>query len=118
MPDEPRSLVTAAHRGMGHLANVVANTAAHPASQILFLVACMSWLIWGGSTTTLASFASIGGLILTQMVLNQQRRRDIALHLKIDELILSKSGARNEVAGIEQKTLEEMERIRAGRDTD
>jgi low affinity Fe/Cu permease len=50
------------------------------------------------------------------MVLNQQRRRELALQLKIDELILSKRGARDEVAGIEQKTEAEIEKLRAGRD--
>jgi low affinity Fe/Cu permease len=49
------------------------------------------------------------------MVLNQQRRRELALQLKIDELILSKRGARDEVAGIERKTEAEIEEIRAGR---
>lgn len=116
--EEPPSLITPAHRWMGHLSDIVANAAAHPASQIVVIVLCLGWLVLGGNTTPLASVASIGGLILTQMVLNQQRRRDIALHLKIDELILSKDGARDEVAGIEQKTEDEMERVRAGRDSD
>ncbi len=116
MPDEPPPLIKPAYRGMGHVSDIVANAAAHPATQILVLVACTAWLVSGGSTSRLASVASIGSLILTQMVLNQQRRRDIALHLKIDELILSKGGARDEVAGIEHKTVEEMERMREGRD--
>ncbi len=116
--EQPPSLMTPAHRWMGHLSDIVANMAAHPVAQILVLLVCLGWLASGGSTTALASVASIGGLILTQMVLNQQRRRDIALHLKIDELILSKAGARDEVAGIEQKTEIEMERVRSERDTD
>ena len=109
-------VVKTAYRGMSHLSTVVADTAAHPAAQILVLACCVLWLTSGGGTATLASVASIGSLVLTQMVLNQQRRREIALHLKIDELILSKTGARDEVAGIERKTEEEMEEIRGGRD--
>ena len=35
------------------------------------------------------------------MVLNQQRRSELALHLKIDELITALDGARDELAGIE-----------------
>lgn len=110
--------MTPTHRWVGQLSNIIANAAAHPVSQILALALCLGWLLSGRSATALASAASIGGLMLTQMVLNQQRRRDIALHLKIDELILSKGGARDEVAGIEHKTEEEMERIRAGREAD
>ena len=69
-----------------------------------------------GSETALASALTIGGFILTQMVLNQQRRRENALHLKIDEILLAMHGTRNEVAGIEQEAEEEIERLRAGRD--
>ncbi|NIJ32444.1 low affinity iron permease family protein [Sphingomonas oligoaromativorans] len=61
---------------------------------------------------------SIGSFLLTQMVLNQQRRRELALQIKIDELILAKSGARDELAGIERKTEDEIEQLRAGRDID
>ena len=51
-------------------------------------------------------------ITLTQMVLNQQRRSEAALHMKIDELILAKRGARDELAGIERKTEDEMEKLR------
>jgi len=80
------------------------------------VVLCVAWWALGGSETVLASSVSIGSFVLTQMVLNQQRRRELALQLKIDELILSKRGARDEVAGIESKTEDEIEEIRASRD--
>jgi low affinity Fe/Cu permease len=99
-----------------HVSDIVANAAGHPASQLAALIVCITWWALGGSETVLASTVSIGGFILTQMVLNQQRRRELALQLKIDELILSKRGARDEVAGIESKTVDEIEKIRAGRD--
>jgi low affinity Fe/Cu permease len=97
---------------------MVADAAGHPAAQLAVLVLCAAWWALGGSETVLASGVSIGSFILTQMVLNQQRRRELALQLKIDELILSKRGARDEVAGIESKTEDEIEEIRAGRDPD
>lgn len=101
--------------GVGHISTVVANAAAHPAAQIAVLGACVLWIILGGSETTLASTMSIGSFVLTQMVLSQQRRRERALHLKIDELVLSKTGARDEIAGIEHKSEAEIEELRAGR---
>lgn len=70
------------------------------------------------SETVLASTVSIGGFILTQVVLNQQRRPELALQSKIDELILAMKGARTELAGRERKTEAEIENIRAGRDPD
>lgn len=100
------------------LSTAVADAAAHPGAQLLVLVLCAGWWISGGSEATLASAMSIGSFVLTQMVLNQQRRRELALQLKIDELILAKGGARNEVAGIERKTEEEIERLRAERNSE
>jgi low affinity Fe/Cu permease len=58
---------------------------------------------------------TIGGFILTQMVLSQQRRRENALHLKIDELLVAMNGARSELAGSEHAPDEEIERLRKER---
>ena len=46
------------------------------------------------------------------LIQNTQNRDSHALHLKIDELILSKKGARDEVAGVEGKTEEELAALR------
>jgi len=79
---------------MRRVSTSVADAAAHPGAQMLVL--CILWMIAGGSETALASTMSIGSFILTQMVLNQQRRREAALHLKIDELVFAKTGARDD----------------------
>jgi low affinity Fe/Cu permease len=54
------------------------------------------------------------------MVLNSQaareaeaHRRDVALHAKLDELVLASRRARDEIAGIEALEEEEIERLRA-----
>lgn len=92
----------------------VADFAAHPLVQLGVLLASILWLMIGGSEAALASTMTIGSFILTQMVLNQQRRRENALHLKIDELILAMKDARNEVVGVEHAADEEIERLREG----
>lgn len=53
------------------------------------------------------------------MVLNKQNeregdahRRDIALHAKIDELVLASTRARDEIAGIEELDEEEIQRLK------
>ena len=81
---------------MRRVSTSVADAAAHPGAQMLVLLLCILWMIAGGSETALASTMSIGSFILTQMVLNQQRRREAALHLKIDELVFAKTGARDD----------------------
>ena len=104
-----------------HLAGIVstriANLAGHPVTQIAVLLVCFAWWWFGLSENALASTLTIGGFVLTQMVLNQQRRRENALHLKVDELLLAVSGARNEVTGAEHATEGEIERLREGRDS-
>jgi len=106
-------------RGISHVSTMVADAAGHPAAQLGVLILCILWWALGGSETVLASTVSIGSFILTQMVLNQQRRRELALQIKIDELILSKRGARDELAGIERnKTEEEIEHLPDQRNMD
>lgn len=55
---------------------------------------------------------SVLAITLTQMVLNQQRRHEAALHLKIDELVHGIDGPRDEFMGIEGKTEAELEKLR------
>ena len=85
------------------ICDFIANLAGHPASIIVLIVACLMWLGVTGSAgqNLLTLMLSILAITLTQMVLNQQRRSELALHLKIDELITALDGARNELAGIE-----------------
>jgi low affinity Fe/Cu permease len=71
------------------VSNGIANAAGQPLAQIAVLSACLIWLLLGQSAAALASTLTIGGFILTQMVLSQQRQRENALHLEIDELILA-----------------------------
>lgn len=101
---------------MHGVSTLIADQAGRPAAQLLVLGLGTIWLVDGGDMGRLASAASIASLVLTQMVLNQQRKREAALQLKMDELILAVSGARDEVVGIEHRTEEEIEDIRAGRD--
>jgi low affinity Fe/Cu permease len=96
------------------LSTIGANLAGHPLAIVLVAVFCGVWFIVGGETSvnTLTLILSVAAITLTQMVLNQQRRTEAALHIKIDELIIAAAGARNELAGIESKTEDELEALR------
>lgn len=104
--------------GVGYISHGLAAFAAHPLVQIGVLAGCVVWLVLGGTENALASGLTIGGFVLTQMVLNEQRRREKALHLKLDELIVAMGGARNEVLGAEDAAEHEIERLRAERPDD
>ena len=101
---------------LSRFSSAVADFVAHPVVQLVVLVGCILWLVFGQSEAALASTLTIGGFLLTQMVLSEQRRRERALHLKIDELLLAVGGARDELAGAEQVSEDELRRLAANRD--
>jgi len=87
----------------------MADLFAHPAMQIGVIAFCIAWFVLGLKTDLLTAALSILAITLTQMVLNSQkerevddRRRDIAMHAKLDELLFAMKGAREEMAGIEE----------------
>jgi low affinity Fe/Cu permease len=90
------------------------NLAGHPAAILTVAVGCAAWFIIGGpaAENTLTLALSVLAITLTQMVLNQQRLSERALHLKIDELVFAIKGARDEIAGIENKSEDELEALR------
>lgn len=96
-----------------------ADVAADPLAQIALLLICAVWFAVGLPVEVLTAALSILAITLTQMVLNKQNereadahRRDVALHTKLDELVLATSTARDEVAGIEELEEEEIERLK------
>jgi len=92
------------------------DVAANPLAQIAVVVVCGLWFVLGLATEVLTAILSILAITLTQMVLNRQNereadahRRDVAMHAKIDELVVAMKGARNEMAGIEELDEEDIE---------
>jgi len=96
------------------VSEMVSNLFAHPYMQIGVILVCVAWFAFGFHAESLTAALSILAITLTQMVLNRQNereadahRRDVAMHAKLDELVIAVRGARNEMAGIEE--LEEAE---------
>ena len=92
---------------------------AHPYMQIGVIAFCITWFALGLQTDLLTAALSILAITLTQMVLNSQkeretddRRRDIAMHAKLDELLIAMKGARDEMAGIEELDEEEITQLK------
>jgi low affinity Fe/Cu permease len=99
----------------GQISEWVSNLFAHPYMQVGVILFCIAWFAVGFHADTLTAALSILAITLTQMVLNRQndreaedRKRDIAMHAKLDELIHAKRGARDEMAGIEELDEEEI----------
>ena len=99
----------------GKVSEWVSNLFAHPYMQIGVIAFCISWFVLKLDTNLLTAALSILAITLTQMVLNRQterevddRRRDVAMHAKLDELLIAMTGARDEIAGIEDLEEEEI----------
>jgi low affinity Fe/Cu permease len=101
------------------VSGTVAEISAHPYAQIGLILFCIAWFRFGWGVNALTVALSILAITLTQMVLNTQyareaeaARRDIALHAKLDELIIASKEARNEIAGVETLEVEEIEALK------
>jgi low affinity Fe/Cu permease len=95
------------------------DVAANPLAQVGVIVVCATWFFLGLRADILTAVLSILAITLTQMVLNRQNereldahRRDVAMHAKLDELVIASKQARNEMAGIEDLDEEEIEELK------
>jgi low affinity Fe/Cu permease len=86
----------------------MSDLSAHPYAQMGVILFCVSWFALGLGADLLTAALSILAITLSQMVLNRQNereaeahRRDVAMHAKLDELIIAVRHAHNELAGIE-----------------
>jgi low affinity Fe/Cu permease len=102
-------------RAGDQISAVASDLFAHPYMQVGVILFCVVWFSLGFGADLLTAALSILAITLTQMVLNRQnereadaRRRDIAMHAKLDELLIAMKGARDEMAGIEELEEEEI----------
>ena len=103
----------------GKVSEWVSNLFAHPYMQMGVIAFCISWFVLKLDTNLLTAALSILAITLTQMVLNRQtereiddRRRDVAMHAKLDELLIAMKGARDEMVGIEELDEEEIVQLK------
>ena len=103
----------------GRISAGTSNLFAHPYMQVFVILFCIGWFLIGAQADLLTAALSILAITLTQMVLNRQndreaedRRRDIAMHAKLDELVIAMKGARDEMAGIEDLEEAEIEALK------
>ena len=99
----------------GRVSGWVADISANPFAQLGVILVCAAWFALGLNTDVLTAILSIMAISLSQMVLNRQNEReagahlrDVAMHAKLDELVLASKLARDEMAGIEDLEEEEI----------
>ena len=96
------------------------DAAAHPYVQFGVILFCLGWFAIGLDTNLLTAALSILAISLTQMVLNRQNERereahvrDVAMHAKLDELLVAGKRSHNEIAGIEDLPEEQIEQVKS-----
>ena len=97
------------------ISSAVSDFSAHPYVQAGLIIFCLAWFVSGWPVDILTAALSILAISLTQMVLNRQNerereahRRDVAMHAKLDELVIASRRARDEMAGIEEMDEEDI----------
>ena len=84
----------------------------HPASLVVLLVFSAVWWRVQPESFDLHAIATLAAVAMTLVIQRGQNRDTAALQAKLDELILATDGARNEVAGLDQETVDDIEEIR------
>jgi low affinity Fe/Cu permease len=76
---------------------------------VVALLVVIGLLVFGVDKTNIA--ISIGTLLMVFILQNSQNRDAAALHLKLDEVITHLEGPRDDVAGVESKSHEEIDEL-------
>lgn len=111
-------------RGMSWFSLFASQTAQISGRPITFLVAAAVVVIWGVTgpifnySDTWQLVINTGTTIITFLMVfliqHTQNRDTLALQLKLDELIVATKAANNDIAAIEERTEEELEKAKAG----
>lgn len=91
-------------------------TGSHWAFTIAAAAVAASLAVFGIDTTSIT--ISVVTLLMLFILQNTQNRDSAALHLKLDELVMQLQGPRDEIAGVESRTDEEIAELRGLPDSD
>lgn len=88
------------------------NALGHPASLVVLLIAALVWRRIEPDSFDLHAVATLVAIAMTLIIQRGQNRDTAALQAKLDELILATEGARNEMAGLDEETADDIEEIK------
>ena len=82
----------------------------HWALTVAMVLVVLGLLFLGVATTNIA--ISIATLLMVVILQNTQNRDSAAIHVKLDELVTKEDGPRDEIAGIESASQDEIDELR------
>jgi low affinity Fe/Cu permease len=95
-----------------HWTTHVGQAAGHPAAFVIVIVYAVLWLAFGRATFDWNAVATLAVWVMTLFIQRTNRRDALALHAKLDELLRVDHEARSELAQLDEKEPEEIERHR------
>jgi low affinity Fe/Cu permease len=95
-----------------HWTTRIGQGAGHPAAFGIVILYAMLWLIFDRAAFDWNAVATLIVWTMTLFIQRTTRRDTLALHAKLDELLRVDCGARSELARLDEKEPEEIERHR------
>jgi low affinity Fe/Cu permease len=95
-----------------HWTTHVGQAAGHPAAFLVVIVYALLWLTFDRATFDWNAVATLAVFVMTLFIQRANRRDNLALHAKLDELLRVDNTARTELTQLDEQEPEMIERHR------
>jgi low affinity Fe/Cu permease len=95
-----------------HWTTFAGQAAGHPAAFVVVIVYALLWLIFDRATFDWNAVATLAVFMMTLFIQRANRRDNLALHAKLDELLRVNNAARSELTQLDEEEPEAIERHR------
>jgi low affinity Fe/Cu permease len=95
-----------------HWTTHAGQAAGHPAAFLVVLIYALLWLIFSPVTFEWNAVATLAVFVMTLFIQRANRRDNLALHAKLDELLRVDGDARSELTQLDEQEPEAIERHR------
>jgi low affinity Fe/Cu permease len=92
-----------------HWTTNVGQAAGRPAAFIVVIVYALLWLIFSPATFDWNAVATLAVFVMTLFIQRANRRDNLALHAKLDELLRVEDDARSELTQLDEQEPEAIE---------
>lgn len=96
----------------GHWTTSVGQAAGHPAAFIVVVLYASAWIALDRTTFDWNAVATLAVFVMTLFIQRANRRDNLALHAKLDELLRVNHAARSELTQLDQQEPEAIEHHR------
>jgi low affinity Fe/Cu permease len=95
-----------------HWTTHIGQAAGHPAAFVIVILYAALWLIFSPATFEWNAVATLAVFMMTLFIQRTNRRDNLALHAKLDELLRVDGDARSELAQLDEQEPEAIEQHR------